>query len=74
MLKTDINNISKQEFGIIVIRLRAGLEKTIEDSRESIAAEIKDTRDSHDELRNAVNEMQNKLDAETARMKEQREE
>ena len=37
LLKTDINNISEQEFRIIVIRLIAGLEKSIEDSRESIA-------------------------------------
>ena len=70
LLKTDINNIPKQEFGIIVIRLGAGLEKTIEDSREYIAAEIKDLGNSHDELRKAVNEMQNKLDAVKARMEE----
>ena len=37
LIKTDINNISDQEFRIIVIRLIAGLEKSIEDSRESIA-------------------------------------
>ena len=61
LLKTDIANISDQEFRIIVIRLTAGLEKSIEASRESIAAEIKDLRNSHDELRNALNEMQKKI-------------
>ena len=54
LLKTDINNISDQEFRIIVIRLIAGLEKSIEDSRESIVAEIKELRNSHDKLRNAM--------------------
>ena len=42
LLKTDINNISEQEFRITVMRLRAGLEKSIGDTRESIAKEIKD--------------------------------
>ena len=40
LIKTDIN-ISDQEFSIIVLRLIAGLEKSIEDNRESIAAELK---------------------------------
>ena len=34
LLKRDINNIYEHEFRIIVIRLVAGLEKSIEDSRE----------------------------------------
>ena len=70
LLKTDINNISNQEFGIILIRLIAGFEKSIEDGRESTAAEIKELRNCHDELRNAISEMQNKLVAVTARMEE----
>ena len=65
LLKTYINNISDQEFRIIAIKLIAGLEKSIEDSGESIAAEIKDLRNSHNELRNTVNRMQNKLVAVT---------
>ena len=74
MLKTDINNISEQKLRITVIRIRAGLEKSIGDNRESLAAEIKDLRTSHKESRNAINEMQNKLDAVTARMKEHKRE
>ena len=70
LLKTDINNITEQEFRIIVIRLIAWLEKSIEDSRESIAAEIKELRNSHHELRNVVSEVPSKLDAVTARMEE----
>ena len=41
LIKKDINDITKQEFRIIVIKLIAGLENSIEDSRESIATEIK---------------------------------
>ena len=36
LLKTYINNISDQEFRIIVLRLITGLEKRREDSRESM--------------------------------------
>ena len=54
LLKTDINNITEQEFRIIAIRLIAGLEKSIEDSRESIATEIKELKNSHEELKNAI--------------------
>ena len=48
LLKTDINNISSQEFRIIFIRLIAGLEKSIEDIRESFDAEVKDLRNCYD--------------------------
>ena len=42
--KNDLNNITGSEFRIIVIKLITGLEKSIEDSRESIATEIKGLR------------------------------
>ena len=70
LLKTDINNISNQQFRIIIIRLIAELEKNIEGSIESIATEIKELRSSHDEFKNVVNEVQHKLDAVTAKMEE----
>ena len=47
LIKTDISNIKEQEFRIIVIKLIAGLEKSIEDSRESITTEIKGLKNSH---------------------------
>ena len=70
LLKTVMNNTTRQEFRITVIRLITGLEKIREDSRESIATEIKELKNSHDELRNVVNEAQNKLEAVTARIEE----
>ena len=51
---------------IIVIKLIAGLENSIKDSRESIATEIKGIRNSHEELKYAINELQNKIETTTA--------
>ena len=54
LIKKDISNITEQEFRITGIKLIAGLEKNIKD-RESTAAEIKGLKNSHDELKNAIN-------------------
>ena len=50
MIKTDLSNIMEKEFRIIVIKLMAGLEKSMEDSRESTNTEIKGLRNSQEEL------------------------
>ena len=60
----------EQEFGIIVIKLITGLEKSIEDSRQSTATEIKGLRNSQEELKNAINELKNKMEATTAQIEE----
>ena len=70
LLKMDVSNISEQEFRTTVIRLLAGLKKSIEDTGETLAAEIKDLRTSQDEIRSAITEMQNKLDTVTMRIEE----
>ena len=44
LIKNYLSNITEQEFRIIDIKLIAGLEKSIEDSRESIATKIKGLR------------------------------
>ena len=66
LIKNDLNNITESEFRIIVIKLIAGLENSIEDSRESIATEIKGLRSSQEELKNAINELRNKMETTTA--------
>ena len=68
--KNDLSNVTENEFKIIVIKLITGLEKSIEDSRESITAEIKGLGNSQEELKNAINELQNKMEATTARIEE----
>ena len=62
LIKKDLNNITGSEFRIIVIKLIAGFENSIKDSRESIATEIKGLRSSHEEPKNALNEMHNKME------------
>ena len=51
LLKTDISSIPEQEFIITVIRIRAELEISIEDPRETLAAEIKDLKMSQAEIK-----------------------
>ena len=60
LIKKDLNNITEREFRIIVIKLIAGLENSIEDSRDSIATEIKGLRNSQEVLKNAINKLQNR--------------
>ena len=70
LIKKHLNNITESEFRIIVIKLIAGLENSIDDNRESVATEIKGLRNSQEELKNATNELQNKMEMTTARIEE----
>ena len=70
LIKNNLSNIMEQKFRIIVIKLISGVEKSIEDSRESIATEIKGLRNSREKLKNAINEVQNKMEAAIARIEE----
>ena len=70
LIKNYLSNITEQEFRIIVIKLIAGLEKSIEDSKESITTEIKGLRNSHEELKNAINEVQNKMEVAIVQIEE----
>ena len=54
----------------MVIKLIAGLENSIMDSRESIATEVKGLRNRQEELKNAINELQNKMEMTTAWIEE----
>ena len=45
LIKNDLNNITESEFRIIVIKLIAGLENSIEDSRESICYRDQGTKE-----------------------------
>ena len=70
LIKNILNNITESEFRLIVIKLMAGLENSIKDSRESLATEIKGLRNSQEELKTTLNEMQNKMETTTARTEE----
>ena len=49
LIKNDLSNVTENEFKIIVTKIIAGLEKSIEDSRESITTEIKGLRNGQEE-------------------------
>ena len=51
MIKKDLSNITEQEFRIIVVKVNAGFEESIENSTDSIATEIKGLRNSHKEVK-----------------------
>ncbi|KAF0878314.1 LORF1 protein, partial [Crocuta crocuta] len=70
LIKTDINNITEQEFRTIIMKLIAGLEKSMEDIRETMATNTIEHKNSYDEIKNAINEIHNKLEASNARIEE----
>ena len=52
----------------MIIRLLAWPEKSIEDTRESLIAEIKQLKSSQAEIKNTITEMQTQMDAIKTRM------
>ncbi|KAF0875346.1 LORF1 protein, partial [Crocuta crocuta] len=70
LLKTDISNITEQQFRTIVIKLIAGLEKSMEDIRETIATNTMELKNSYDEFKNAIHEIHNKMEASNAWIEE----
>ena len=65
--------MSELEFKTTVIRILVGLEKSIEDTRESLTAEIKELKSSLAEIKNAVAEMQSQVEDIKIRMDESQE-
>ena len=51
-----------------IIRILAGLEKTIDATREPLTTEIKDLKTSQAKIKNAIPEMWNQLDVITTRI------
>ena len=41
LIKTDVSNMPDSEFKATIIKILAGLEKSMEDTRESLTAEIR---------------------------------
>ena len=62
--------MSEPEFKTIIIRILPGLEKSKEDTRESLTVEIKEQKTSQAEINNATTEMQNQMDAVIIRIDE----
>lgn len=54
LINTDISKISELEFRTMIIRIVAGLKKSI----ESLFVETKEVKSSQDEIKNAITEIQ----------------
>ena len=57
LIKTDVINMPEPEFKTRITKILGGFEKSIEDIRESISAEIKDLKSSPAKIKNAITEM-----------------
>ena len=58
------------ESRIMIIKIQAGLEKSIKDTREFLSAETKELKSNQTEIKNALTEMQFKMGTLTARVNE----
>ena len=54
----DISKMLELEFRIMIIKILAGLEKSVEDTRESLSGEIKELKSNQVEIKRAINEKQ----------------
>ena len=66
LINTDTSNMSEPEIRIMIIRILAGVENRL----ESFSAEIKEVKNSQDEIKNAITELQSRMDAAAVRMDE----
>ena len=60
--------MSKLEFETPIIRILAGLKKSIENTRESLTTEIQELKISQEKIKNAVTKMQTQMGIMTMRM------
>ena len=61
--------MSDGEFKATIIRILTGLEKRIEDIRETLTTQIKELQKNQSEMK-TINEIGNRLDAGNSRLKE----
>ena len=59
LIETDISNMPDPEFKRTIIRILAGLEKSIEDTGKSLTTEIKALKTSQAEVKNTITKIQN---------------
>ena len=60
LIQTDISNIPDPEFKTTIIKIQSGLEKSIEDTRESLTTEIKDLKTTQAEMKKKCNNQNSK--------------
>ena len=63
LTNTDTSKMSETEFRIMIIRILNGVENRL----ESLSAEIKEVKNSQNEIKNAITELQSWMDAAVAK-------
>jgi len=58
LINTNISKMSELEFRMMIIKILAGLEKSIEDTRETLSRKIKELKSTQVEIKKAINEEQ----------------
>lgn len=53
----DISKMSEPELKTMIIKIQVGLEKSIQDTKQSLTVEIKELKYSHAKIKNAITEM-----------------
>lgn len=61
------------EFKAIIVRIQAGLKKSIEGIRETLTTEVKELKTNQAKMKNAITKIQNQLDIMTTRIEESEE-
>ena len=74
LTRADISEMSELELKTVIIRILSGLEKSLEDNRESLYVEIKGQKSIKAEIKNAIIEIQTQMEAINTRMDEAEEE
>ena len=59
LIKMVMKNTPDSEFKATIIRILAGLEKSMEDNRQSLTTEIKEFKTTQAEMKNAITKIQN---------------
>ena len=70
IIKTDISNMPELEFKTTIIIILARLQKSIEETRETLTPEINDLTTNQSKIKNAVTEIQKQLNVITTWMEE----
>jgi len=69
-MNTDLSKMSELQFKTRIIKILAGFEKSIEDTRESFVVEIKELKCSQANIKNAITETQSQMEDIKTRMNE----
>jgi len=70
LINKDISKMSELEFRMTILKILAGLEKSMEGIRETLSGEIKELKSNQVEIKKAINEVQSKMEVLTARINE----